>query len=312
MAQLVFMAPCKDKSEMRGLSYLKEHLPDEWVVLGNPEVITQNGGSLEADALIIADNCIWLVDFKSFKKGSITGDATTWFLPSGKQIPNPLQGVSGRHGLLHKARVLNGRISSIQSRYQSLRIEALVILINDHNLSGILNDPRIQRNVACLSNVSSVLSQISNRYNYPLDDNKRRELVSIIAGPSVVAQLSEPTAHISQQTLSLPALHQLFSVTIEGDDFYRFFDSDEYRWILLGKQVLQGAQPTKLVNGLGNCGVRLSFSPTGVRLLSIDCRVLLNQIPLRTEQLLTPNLTYALDINGIHLRVAVEVADQIQ
>lgn len=63
MARLISLGEPVTRGERKTLDYLQRNLPDEWLVLGNPQIAT---GELtrEIDAIVIGDRCVWIIDEK--------------------------------------------------------------------------------------------------------------------------------------------------------------------------------------------------------------------------------------------------------
>ncbi|MHB1162394.1 MAG: nuclease-related domain-containing protein, partial [Chloroflexota bacterium] len=120
MARLIPLGEAVTRGEKKTLEYLQRHLPEDWVVFGNAMVST---GQLtrELDAIVVGDRAVWVVDDKGFG-GVITGDEHTWTLSDGTARERVLDGV------LHAAKMVKGRLSSIDSRLAGVWVQGLVLL----------------------------------------------------------------------------------------------------------------------------------------------------------------------------------------
>ena len=88
MARLVQFGEFVGPGERLTAAYLETHLPDDWVVICNKELVAPDGTTRETDFVIVARNVVFVVEEKHWA-GRIDGDARRWY-PSFGAVRSPI------------------------------------------------------------------------------------------------------------------------------------------------------------------------------------------------------------------------------
>ncbi|MBW2135568.1 MAG: protein kinase [Deltaproteobacteria bacterium] len=191
MAKLISLGEAVTRGEKKTLEYLQKKLPVDWVIFGNVQVTT---GELtrEIDAIIVGDRCVWAVDEKGFT-GPITGDEHTWIFENGTARERVL------NNILHAAKMLKGKLATMDSRLSAIWVEGVVIL-SAPDVQLRVNDSRISAHVCQLADVDSFFGQVSCQ-GKKLSPHERELIEGLIAGEKVVARIKQRLQRISHYRL---------------------------------------------------------------------------------------------------------------
>ena len=77
MARLIKVGEYENDSEVWAAQYLRERLPDEYLILTNVDVYTENGSRLECDQIIIGLYAVYVVEVKGYT-GKVTAGKDLW------------------------------------------------------------------------------------------------------------------------------------------------------------------------------------------------------------------------------------------
>lgn len=89
MAQYVRIGAPINQSEAKGMYLLREHLPEQDIIIGNFELhLPRRKNTLEFDVVVISDWGVWAVEIKGWS-GRIRGDMRRWQLDWGR-VESPL------------------------------------------------------------------------------------------------------------------------------------------------------------------------------------------------------------------------------
>jgi len=259
MACFISCGTSEHKSEDMMFAYLRDNLPEDWVVLGNVALV-ERSRDLEFDSVIIGGGIIWVVEGKCWH-GDITGDQYTWFQNGGKGRKSPLRSIG------EKARKLGSTVKDcgINSFVTSL----VVMLANKGKYSlTIDNDPSVEACVYHLNDVPSKLIEQSKPVG--LSSTQIVTLVKRLGGTRAEEKYNKYLATVK---ISPPVTSPVFKeredetvyvVTLRGqDNFTRTYYSCDFTRILLGREELRGAYPPVWKNWRED-GACVRFSKNGV------------------------------------------------
>lgn len=102
MAKHIKIGRPVNAAEQWAFSFLEKHLPANYILITNLEILAQSGQPLEVDALVIGQYAVYLVDVKGYI-GKLEAGVNDWSL-NGRWIDNSLSKAN------YVARVLAGRI----------------------------------------------------------------------------------------------------------------------------------------------------------------------------------------------------------
>lgn len=71
-----------NESERRVLAFLRDKLPDHYIVYANIEQVNDRGLPYEYDCIVLAPNCVFVIEMKDYH-GIIAGNAADWVLGGG-------------------------------------------------------------------------------------------------------------------------------------------------------------------------------------------------------------------------------------
>ncbi len=64
-------------AERGALEFLRDQLPDDYVVYGNPWLVQHSGQVFEVDAVVVGENAVYVVEMKAYR-GRVTGNEHDW------------------------------------------------------------------------------------------------------------------------------------------------------------------------------------------------------------------------------------------
>ena len=104
MAKIIYIGQPANESERQAIHFLRDHLPDSWLIFHNFEM-RQGEEVFEIDIAILAPHAVYLVDVKG-TRGNIEVYRSKWYprdgsrsshrLPSCAVTPRPWPRLSGR------------------------------------------------------------------------------------------------------------------------------------------------------------------------------------------------------------------------
>jgi len=152
MAQIVGGGPPANDSERKVIAHLRDHAPDDWLVLHNVEV-PRRDETFEVDVVVVTGHAVYLIDVKG-TRGRIEAAGARWF-PSGRQpFGSPVS------KLKSNARALKGLLVQRRPELSRVYVGSLVVLTAP-DASLIDPDGRDSTAVATLSELIGVLSDVS-------------------------------------------------------------------------------------------------------------------------------------------------------
>ncbi|MDD2899046.1 MAG: nuclease-related domain-containing protein [Desulfuromonadaceae bacterium] len=299
-----------NKSENRMLTYLKDNLPSDWVVLGNVPLVEPKR-DYEVDAIIIGGGTIWVVEGKCWR-GSITGDQFIWVQNGGKGRTSPLRSLG------EKSRILS---STVKNCGIKSFVTHLVIMLADkgtYSLS-IDNDPSVK---ACVHHLHDVHSQLITASKVSsLTTAQLSTLVKRLGGTGAETQYnkylaignnsdkSEQNEYNKNKSVDVEETESIFIFTLHGEEnFTRTYYSCDFKKILLGRSEIRGAFPQHWKNWI-NEGMFVRFSKSCVGFEAAEgTKVILNrnnELPI--GKIVKPSSnTGQLNIGGIEFSFEIE------
>jgi len=187
MARLIPLGESVTRGERKMLDYLQRHLPNDWIVFGNP-LITTADLTRELDAIVVGNRCIWVIDEKGFG-GCIIGDEYAWILSDGSARERVINNV------LHAASMVKGRLVAADARLTDVWVEGLVLLTAD-DADLRVRDQRTTRHVRPLAGCEKYFVDGSIPQARPLQPKVKEAIEHHLAGQTVVDRLKKRFARI--------------------------------------------------------------------------------------------------------------------
>jgi hypothetical protein len=149
MAQVYSIGLPENASERKAIGYLKNNLPDDFVLFHNLELPTPHGLPYQYD-LIVVGQAVYVVEIKGYR-GEIRGNAREWELGSGVIYKSPIPLAN------KKAKALSERLQKRSPNLGKVWVESLILLTADR-VRVHLNDPRANEVVR----MDAVVSYLTN------------------------------------------------------------------------------------------------------------------------------------------------------
>lgn len=127
----------ENDSERKAINYLKDNLPDDYLVFTNLELPTRAGLPYEYDILVIGDYAVYSIEVKGYR-GEIKGNAFEWELDSGVIYKSPIPLAN------KKAKIIGDRLKNYMPILESVWVQSLILLTDDRTRVK-LNDPQSNR-----------------------------------------------------------------------------------------------------------------------------------------------------------------------
>lgn len=120
-ATVIRFSDPESDGERKAIAFLRDHLPEDYILLHNLEIRTSSGEIFEYDVIILGQWAVYAVDEKSWG-GLIQVRKDKWFLPSGEIRDSPVPQIN------KKARVLKGQFVKRNRRLRQVWVEGVVLL----------------------------------------------------------------------------------------------------------------------------------------------------------------------------------------
>jgi serine/threonine protein kinase len=159
MAQIIRFGEFIGPGELRTARYLENHLPGDWTVICNKELVCGRGSARDVDFLIVAENSIFLTEEKSWR-GNIHGNENAWVLPNGESCLSPLHTVDSLSRRL--AGLIRDQVPGVKDNVERHFVFGIVILSADKARSFV-SDPRATRQVFRLQGCEDELKRFDGR-----------------------------------------------------------------------------------------------------------------------------------------------------
>ncbi len=137
MAIIEAIGAPENESERKAIAYLKEHLPDSYIVFHNLELPTLSGLPYEYDLIVVGEYAVYTLEVKGYR-GLIKGNAAEWELESGAIYRSPLPLAN------KKAKIVADRLLRHNFRLEKVWVQALIVLTDDR-VQVRLNDDQANR-----------------------------------------------------------------------------------------------------------------------------------------------------------------------
>jgi serine/threonine protein kinase len=131
MAEIVGGGTPVNDSERAAIAHLRDHGPDDWVVLHNIEIARRDGAIYEIDLVVVTRHSVCLIDVKGVH-GRIEIDRHRWYPPRGTSFASPVAKLRGH------ARAVKGEMQQARPALSRVYVDALVVLTAD---DAVLVDP---------------------------------------------------------------------------------------------------------------------------------------------------------------------------
>ena len=133
MATVHPIGQTENDSERRAIAYLAEHLPDNYHIFHNLELLTRWGLPYEYDLIVVGEYAVYNVEVKGYQ-GHIRGNAEEWeFIESGAIHRSPIPLTN------KKSRVLASRLKRYSDSLNRVWVQSVVVL-TDKQVKVNLND----------------------------------------------------------------------------------------------------------------------------------------------------------------------------
>ena len=216
-----------EHNEHKFLAKLTSDLPDDWVVLGNVEIV-QAHRTPEIDAIVIGGGTVFALEAKNYW-GTIRGDSHSWFL---ENCPNPKR--SPILAIREKAKI----VATIAKEAGVNRyVDGFVVLLANPPNKLEIDSPDVNSAVYTINNIVDRLT--SRGEGLGLESNSIETFIKKVGGSYA---LSEYKKHVQQtQNNSEVSADLVFSLI--QSDFERKYYSSDFNRIFLGKTELRGSHP---------------------------------------------------------------------
>lgn len=259
MALLIPVGESVSRGEREMLHYLKNKLPEDWYIVGNP-TITDGVKDFELDAIVIGNDYVWAIEEKGFW-GEITGDRNTWILPDGTKKPQVIN-LIGQKARVAKTEITNSGMLKSHKIYVGS-----IVLLSSNNIIMNVNDPRItstdNRRVYPLIGCEDYFLNHNLSGRKPICPDDRESILRIFVGDVMVdhyfSMLNTPTSknkgqHTKSASKDKDSERMIIRLAGEGE-FQRIYYEDK----TIDRNELRGAYPKDIVQYLHGTGIRLHF-----------------------------------------------------
>ncbi|MER5623050.1 protein kinase [Streptosporangium sp. NPDC002544] len=178
MAQIVGGGPPVNDAERMTIAHLRDHAPDDWLVLHNIE-IPVHGGKYEVDLVVVAGHSVCLIDVKG-TRGRIEVAGRKWYPSRREPYGSPVAKLRGH------ARALKGQLERARPALSRIYVDALVVLTaddarlidpsdrQDADANDVTTLPQLVRTLSDVSRVRTGLTRDIGPY--------RRDIVEALEG----------------------------------------------------------------------------------------------------------------------------------
>ena len=120
MAEIVGGGPPVNDSERAAIALLRDHGPDDWLVLHNIEILLR-GSKYEVDLVVVTGHAVYVIDVKG-THGRVEVIGRRWYPSNRAPFYSPVAKLRGH------ARVLKGELQRRRSELSGIWVDALVVL----------------------------------------------------------------------------------------------------------------------------------------------------------------------------------------
>jgi serine/threonine protein kinase len=172
MARLVQYGDFVGPGERLTAAYLEAHLPAEWVVICNKELVGADGTTKETDFIVVADNVVYVVEEKHWS-GRIDGDERRWYPPFGT-VRSPISLVLA--SVRRLAGIIQDSVPGIRDNVPGIYVFGRVLLSHP-KVDLRVEEPRVGENVLSLDGCETDLERFDAAQPTPLSIAPYREMV---------------------------------------------------------------------------------------------------------------------------------------
>jgi hypothetical protein len=164
MAELISAGPSSfaTEGERKAAALLQQQLPANWIVICNKILPTNDGRSFEIDFIIIAENWMFLLDEKSWRR-RIRGDDEQWIRANGSSERSPLAKID------YIAKIFASQISyKVTPLKQGPHFTRGGVLLSEQEIYPQIHDPRSAQGIFLLSDVCQRLQKLDKKGGNPV------------------------------------------------------------------------------------------------------------------------------------------------
>lgn len=154
MARLVQVGDFVGPGERLTAAYLETHLPDDWVVIGNKELVAPDGTTKETDFIVVGRNVVYVVEEKHWA-GRIDGDDRRWY-PAFGPVRSPISLVLS--SVRRLAGIIQDAVPGIRDRLPGIYVFGRVTLSHP-DVELRVEEPRVTEHVLLLDGCEDSLER---------------------------------------------------------------------------------------------------------------------------------------------------------
>lgn len=187
MAKHIAFGEAVNQAESWAFQWLKEQLPEHYLLLTNIEIPTHTGQAMEVDALVVGELAVYVVDVKGYR-GSLDVGLHAWTL-DGRAVENSLSKAN------YVARVLSGNLKQkLPKGMHAPWCQGMVFLtgrdgegIELQKSSGALNIYTAHKMLQALTEEWGLTS----KYNHAISEAQRQLVLDTIGQVALVEQRNQ-------------------------------------------------------------------------------------------------------------------------
>ncbi|GCE27574.1 protein kinase [Dictyobacter alpinus] len=172
MAELIGAGPSSfaTEGERQAAKVLQQELPNDWIIICNKILPTNDGRSFEIDFIIIGKNWIFLLDEKSWH-GRIRGDDEQWIRANGSSERSPLTKID------YAAKIFASQMSyKVTPLKQGGHYVRGGVLLSAQDLYPQIHDSRATNGIFLLSDVCQRLQKLDRQGGNPIVGQKSTQI----------------------------------------------------------------------------------------------------------------------------------------
>jgi serine/threonine protein kinase len=191
VARLVQVGDYVGPGERLTAAYLETHLPEDWVVICNKELVAPDGTTKETDFIIVGGNVIYVVEEKHWS-GRIDGDDRRWY-PAFGPVRSPISVVLS--SVRRMAGIIQDTVPGVRDRLTGIYVFGRVILSHP-DVDLRVEEPRVAEVVLLLDGCEDSLESFDAAQPAGLSIGPYREeiirtLESMHDRPDIPAKVNE-------------------------------------------------------------------------------------------------------------------------
>lgn len=187
MAKHIAFGEPVNQAEAWAFNLLKQHLPDDYILLTNVEIPTQSGQAMEVDALVVGKWGIYVVDVKGYI-GQLDAGQHAWTL-DGREVENSLAKAN------YVARVLAGNIKrKIPVGVYAPWCQGMVFVTGREGNTIELNKHSEKLSVFTPQKIVKALTEewgLTSQHRFPINRNQRELVLRTIGQVATVEKRNQ-------------------------------------------------------------------------------------------------------------------------